>query len=187
MADDLGDSHANSLRQGGALPANSVAVRNVGRIFPAAGTTVRLEGFSSLAGPNWQVAVLSPGMTEITNVSGPQNLDLSFTATTADFYTIRVRNMNADNPSQKVWVKATYTAPRSRHTPPDATPQISNVTASPTTFSFNLQGRAGLSYQIEKSVDLQNWLPLETVVAPALFDDAINSDRAFYRISPVAE
>ena len=269
MADDLGDSHASSLRQGGALPANSVTVRTVGRIFPAAGTTVRVEGFSSLVGPNWQVEVLSPAMTQITNASGPQNLDLSFTATTADFHTIRVRNSDAANPSQKVWVKATYSAPRSRLTSPptivrqltniftvasndvrfeiqatgnpsyqwlrngtnipgatapflalqnvsvsdegnfavrvsnearliesatatltvyrDAAPEIMNVRASPTTFSFEVQGRRGLTYQIEKSIDLQNWIPLEAIVAPASFSDPVNGDRGFYRISPVQE
>src|SRR2546429_9470883 len=39
MADDLGDSHSNSLGPGGALPANSTAMRTVGKIFAATGKT----------------------------------------------------------------------------------------------------------------------------------------------------
>jgi hypothetical protein len=70
---------------------------------------------------------------------------------------------------------------------PDAVPLVTGVNASPTTFSFNLQGRVGLEYQIEKSTDLQNWISVETITAPALFSDEVNGDRGFYRISPVAQ
>jgi alpha-amylase len=120
MADDLGDSHTSSLRQGGALPANSIAPRTVGRIYPAAGTNLRIDGFSTLSGPNWEIAVLAPNLSVITNVAGPQNLLLNLAITNADFYNIRVRNTEATNPTQKVWVKATYTGTRNRLLAPPA-------------------------------------------------------------------
>jgi alpha-amylase len=43
MEDDLGDSHCESLVQGGRLPANSCAYRIVGKIFPKANSTVDYE------------------------------------------------------------------------------------------------------------------------------------------------
>jgi alpha-amylase len=264
MADDLGDSHASSLRQGGALPANSTVVRTAGRIYPAANTNVRIEGYATLNGPNWQVAVLTPNLTEITNVSGTQSLVLNFTSTNADFHTIRVRNLDKTNPAQTVWVKATYVAPRDRLTPAptilrqptniftiagrtvhfqveatgadiyqwqrngtniplatsstltlanvttndsstvsvqvssesrivpsatatlvvfaDATPEVTITAAAAETLSFRVAGRTGLGYEIQKSVDLENWSSVETLVAPFQFSDLTSGARAFYRL-----
>jgi hypothetical protein len=217
-----------------------------------------------LSGPNWQIAVLTPNLTEITNVSGAQNLVLNFTATNADFHTIRVRNVETNNPSQVVRVKATYTAPRNRLTPvpmivrqptniftiagsnarfeveatgnalyqwqregtniasatgnsftvlnvttndsssfsvqvwnearivpsatatltvyADATPEVTVNAASANTFSFSVDGRNGLTYEIQKSTDLENWSAVETRVAPFQFSDAMSGGHAFYRL-----
>jgi alpha-amylase len=149
MADDLGDSHASSLRQGGALPANSTAVRTVGRIFPAAGTSVRIDGFPTVNSQNWEIAVLTPTLTQITNVSGSNNLALNFTATTGGFHTIRVRNVEATSLSQTVRVKATYTAPRNRLTPvPTIVRQPTNIfTIAGSNPRFEVEATGNPSYQ----------------------------------------
>lgn len=141
MADDLGDSNPSSLRQGGALPANSTAYRTVGRIQPAAGTTLTVDGFSTLSGSHWQLSILNPSLTELTNVSGPQNLSLSLFITNTGFYTLRVRNMESTNTTQKVWVKANYFGPRSLHIPaPTILQQPTNIfTAAGATVRFYLE------------------------------------------------
>lgn len=45
MEDDLGDSHCESLVQGGRLPANSCSYRIVGKIFPKTSSTVQYDFF----------------------------------------------------------------------------------------------------------------------------------------------
>lgn len=127
MADDLGDSHPSSLRQGGALPGNSTAARTVGRFYPAAGTSVRIEGFATLDNANWRISVLANGI-ELTNMVGPHNLVLNFTPAKAEYHTLQVQNVDLSNPTQTVWVKAIYTSPRSRlSTPPVITRQPTNI------------------------------------------------------------
>lgn len=277
MADDLGDSHSSSLRQGGALPANSAAFRTVGRIYPAAGTHLTIDGFASLSGPNWEITLLTPNLTEVTNVSGPQNLSLTYFVTNAGFYTIRARNLDSNNPTQTVWVKATYFGTRNLHLQPptivrqptnifavagdtvtfslevaetaeryphvdwlkdgvplgfsgvslssgyrftrlenvttndagmysarvfndtrliesdfvtltvypEATSEISNVTASPTEFSFQINARIGLAYEIQKSANLIDWIPAKTGTAPFSFNDSNDGSYQFYRVVPL--
>lgn len=278
MADDLGDSHPSSLRQGGALAANSTAFRTVGRIYPAAGNLVTVTGFSSFAGPLWELSILNPSLTEVTNVSGPQDLSLSLYVTNTGFYTIRARNLDTNNPTQKVWVKATYFGTSDLHLPPpailrqptnivavagdtvtlsievaetggryplvnwmkegipllgisgisltdgyrfkrlenvttnqagiysahvfndtrliesdrvtltvhpDASPEITNLAASSTSFSFQIIGRVGLTYEIQKSSNLIDWLPAQTGTAPFSFSDSNNGSYQFYRVVPL--
>lgn len=115
MADDLGDNHASSLKQGGALPASSTAWRTAGRIFVEAGKTVTVNLFPSITvSPRSLVVAVfnSTASTQLTSVSGTGTLTLSYTPSTTGYYTLRVRNNATTNPSQKVFVKATYTAPR---------------------------------------------------------------------------
>src|SRR5213075_1343729 len=78
MADDLGDSHPNSLGQGGALPANSTAMRVVGRIFPANGKTVTIHTYPQFPTNRYEVLVLAQTGAQITNTMGAGNLTLSY-------------------------------------------------------------------------------------------------------------
>jgi len=262
----LGDSYPSSLGQGGALPTNSVALRTVGKIFPAAGTRIHIAGFASLPSPAWRISIhTSTSSTELTNVVGSGTLALSFTSTNADYHTILIRNEAANTPGQTVWIKTTYTAPRNRlSTPPSlpnlndtfvvaggtarfqiqptgnpapviqwqrngtnlpgansATLEISNVsptdagsytvqllnearqvTSHPATltiydsaqpelvalaysdadFSFGVQGKAGLRYEVHKSTDLVNWSFVREAVGPFEVRDATEAEQQFYRI-----
>jgi alpha-amylase len=114
MSDDLGDSHPSSLRQGGALPSNSTGFRTAGRFYPAAATTVSIDGFSSNPSPAWTISILDSASNQITNSTGADHLSLVFTPSKADLYTIRIQNAANTNPTQTVWIKTTYTAPRNR-------------------------------------------------------------------------
>jgi alpha-amylase len=113
MANDLGDSHTNSLRQGGALPANSTAWRTVGKIFPAANSTVTVNTYPANTTPTLQLRLLNNAGTAVRTVTGAGNQTLTHTPTSTQWHTIQVRNNSTSNPAQEVWVKATYTAPQS--------------------------------------------------------------------------
>ncbi|MEM9022154.1 MAG: alpha-amylase domain-containing protein [Bacteroidota bacterium] len=112
MADDLGDSHANSLGQGGQVPANSTAWRTAGRVFSSPGT-IAVNLFTSDATQNLTVAVFDGnGSTQLATNSGTGNLTLNYSAPADGYYTLKVRNSSAANPGQNVWVRANYTAPQ---------------------------------------------------------------------------
>jgi hypothetical protein len=72
---------------------------------------------------NWKISVLDSTSTEVASVAGANNLSVSFVPAARNYYTIQIQNMDAANPSQKVWIKSTYTAPRSRFTPRPAISQ----------------------------------------------------------------
>ncbi|NUQ81527.1 MAG: DUF1939 domain-containing protein [Bacteroidetes bacterium] len=115
MANDLGDSHASSLKQGGALPASSQALRYAGRVFSEGGKTITVQLYQS-ASPLKSVAIQlynASGSSILKTVTGSTNpITLTYTPASTGYYQIKVRNNSSTNPSQKVWVKATYTAPR---------------------------------------------------------------------------
>ncbi len=117
MADDLGDSHASSLKQGGALPASSAALRIVGRVFSETGKSITVVLTPSNATKNLTVALYnSAGTSILSTKSGTGTLTLTYTPTATGYYMIKVKNSSTSNPSQKVWVKATYTAPQTVNT-----------------------------------------------------------------------
>lgn len=114
MSNDLGDSHNSSLKQGGGLPANSQSLRTVGRIFAEAGKNIALNLYQS-ANPKKNVALVlynAAGNSILQTVTGSADLLLNYNPPSTNYYTIKVRNNNNTNPYQKVWVKATYTAPK---------------------------------------------------------------------------
>jgi len=112
MADDLGDSHASSLQQGGALPATSTALRNVGKIFSENGKTITVNLYPTNNTKDITLNLYNNAGTLLQTVNGLGNLTLTYTPSSTGFYQIRVKNTSASNPSQKVFVKATYTSPK---------------------------------------------------------------------------
>ena len=112
LADDLGDSHPRSLRQGGALPANSKVSRMAGKIFAAAGKPVTYKLFSSF---NRDLTLLLTDAcgNVLDSVRGIGNLTKVFTPATSNWYLVKARNSLDTNREQRVWVQVTYTAPDS--------------------------------------------------------------------------
>jgi hypothetical protein len=111
MANDLGDNHALSLKQGGALPASSTNFRTAGKIFAEAGKPVTYILYPEQPTRSLFVGLYNSAGTQLSAVSGTGTITGNFTPTTTGWITIRVRNNVASNPAQKCWVNVTYTAP----------------------------------------------------------------------------
>ncbi|GAA4333217.1 alpha-amylase domain-containing protein [Flaviaesturariibacter amylovorans] len=116
MANDLGDNHASSLKQGGALPASSTALRYAGRVFNEANKTITVNVFPGNSAYSLTVGIYSNADVLLSSTAGTGNLTLTYTPTSTAFYKIKVRNTSTSNPSQKCFVKATYTSPRTAST-----------------------------------------------------------------------
>ena len=121
MADDLGDSHVKSLKQGGKLPNNSTATRTAGRIYTASGQTITVKVFPEVDGRTLHVAIYdASGTTILAQATGVSTaaapLTLTHNPSGAKWVTIKVKNANTTQAGQKVWVNTTYTAPASVNT-----------------------------------------------------------------------
>ena len=140
MANDLGDSHAKSLKQGGQLPDNSTAQRTVGRVYSKASSTINCKIYPQIDGRNLNVAIYNAaGTTLLSQVSGVATaaapLTINYTPTAAGYYTIKVKNAVSTQAGQKVWVNVTYTAPTSvntRTSPGNLEPPMEDTGVSPT-------------------------------------------------------
>jgi alpha-amylase len=111
MANDLGDSHASSLGQGGALPASSTNFRTAGKIYAEAGKPITFILYPEQASRSLFIGLYSSAGTQLLTRSGTGTLTGNYTPTATGWYTIKVKNNVSSNPSQKCWVNVTYTAP----------------------------------------------------------------------------
>lgn len=115
MSNDLGDNHASSLKQGGQLPSKSNALRTVGRVFAEAGKPITVNLYQTNATPR-SVAIQIYNSTgssiKKTQTGSTATVTATYTPTATGYHMIKVRNNNTANPTQKVFVKVTYTAPR---------------------------------------------------------------------------
>jgi len=120
LADDLGDSHANSLRQGGQLPVNSKAQRTAGAVFAEASKPISVLLFPAVNGRTQRIAIHNSANTIVASVTGTSSntapLALNFTPTVTGWYQIRVNSATNKQAAQKVWVNVTYTAPANVNT-----------------------------------------------------------------------
>lgn len=116
MANDLGDSHSQSLRQGGALPSNSLECRVVGKIFSRASDTIKIEVYPEIQTAGLEVIVLDSMCNSIDSISGTGPLFFNLPSTYDGWYTVRLRNQTAQQTGQKAWVKVNYLAPESINT-----------------------------------------------------------------------
>lgn len=113
MSNDLGDSHTNSLRQGGSIPANSTSWRTAGKIFPASGSTITVNIYPANATPTLETQILNSSGTVVRTVTGTGNQTMTYTASSTQWHSVRIHNTSTSNPGQTAWIKVTYTAPRS--------------------------------------------------------------------------
>jgi alpha-amylase len=111
MANDLGDNHALSLKQGGALPASSTNFRTAGKIFAEAGKPVTYILYPEQTTRKLFVGLYNSAGTQLSAVSGTGTITGTFTPTFTGWITIKVKNNVSSNPAQKCWVNVTYTAP----------------------------------------------------------------------------
>ncbi|RZL97401.1 MAG: DUF1939 domain-containing protein, partial [Pedobacter sp.] len=112
LANDLGDSHASSLQQGGAIPASSTALRTVGKVFSETGKTITVNLYPTNTTKNLTMNLYNNSGSIMQTVSGTGNLTLTYTPGSTGFYSVKVKNTSATNPLQVVRVKITYTSPR---------------------------------------------------------------------------
>ncbi|OGX82978.1 alpha-amylase family glycosyl hydrolase [Hymenobacter glacialis] len=111
LADDLGDSDARSLQQGGQLPASSTAYRTAGRIYVAANKSISYTLFPTDATRSLTVAVLNSAGTVVSSSTGTGNRVGTYTPIAEGWYTLKAKNAVTTNPAQRAFVKVTYTAP----------------------------------------------------------------------------
>lgn len=121
MANDLGDSHANSLKQGGKLPDNSTAQRTAGRIYTDVNKTITCKVYPEVDGRTLNVAIYNAsGTTLLAQATGVATaaapLTLTHVPASAKWVTIKVKNGTTTQLGQKVWVNTTYTAPTTVNT-----------------------------------------------------------------------
>lgn len=112
MENDLGDSHCQSLTQGGRTPDNSPNARIVGKIFVAANTTIAFV--DSLGTPSIGQTIEfydNSGNRLFTANGSGTTITGTFVNDATRWVAIKVRNTAATGPGQKCWVKMTYTAP----------------------------------------------------------------------------
>jgi alpha-amylase len=112
MSNDLGDNHASSLKQGGALPNNSLECRTVGRIFAKAGSVITIELYPTIATLPISLILIDKDCQEIDSLVQAGTINYTHVATYDGWYTLRIRNASSTQLGQKCWVKAIYLAPQ---------------------------------------------------------------------------
>lgn len=129
MDNDLGDSHASSLRQGGQTMANNNAdanARRVGSIFVQSGKAI---SYQVTRGNTAHQLVLqlftATGTTPVhtfTTTGTTASLTGTYTPNFTGWVRIRIKNSAATAPAQKSWVRMTYTSPQTANTAANASP-----------------------------------------------------------------
>jgi alpha-amylase len=113
MSDDLGDSHTNSLQQGGALPSNSLDCRVVGRVYLQQGEQLKVEVYPESPLNGVVLSFVDKACDLIDSSFAIGNFSDSIVASYSGWHTIKIKNLNATQATQKCWVKAIYKAPSS--------------------------------------------------------------------------
>ncbi|MEO1259201.1 MAG: alpha-amylase family glycosyl hydrolase [Bacteroidota bacterium] len=112
MEDDLGDSHCESLGQGGRVPDNSYKDRVVGKIFVAKDSAITYEVILTTPANSLIVDFYDlDGNLLHADTSSASVMTGSFTQSAIKWVTIKVRNLNNTYAGQKCYVKMTYAAP----------------------------------------------------------------------------
>lgn len=111
MADDLGDSHPNSLQQGGHLPNTSFDCRTIGKIYVKAGEKINLEVYPTNNVAPITVIYEDNNCIVIDSVTQAGVILDSIVPSYSGWLTVKIRNGTATQMGQKCWVKMTYMAP----------------------------------------------------------------------------
>lgn len=112
MENDLGDSHCQSLTQGGRTPDNSPNARVVGKIFVKANSTVTFVDSLGTPGISQTIELYDlQGNRLMTAAGSGTTITGNYTNTVTRWIAIKVRNTNATGAGQKSWVRVSYQAP----------------------------------------------------------------------------
>lgn len=111
MADDLGDSHCNSLGQGGALPANSCAQRLVGKIYVESGKKITYNVYQDGKKEDITFALYDLDGNVLHKKNATSTVTGSYTPTQTGWVAMKVWNTVNTNAGQKCWVNVSYQAP----------------------------------------------------------------------------
>lgn len=131
MADDLGDSHCQSLGQGGRLPDNSMNERMAGRVFAAGGQPITCTVSPEVDGRDITVTIYNLQGQQVATASGISTLaaplTLNHTPAVDGWLNVKVRNTGNSYAGQKCWVRVAYTAPQVVNTSSPANSLTNNV------------------------------------------------------------
>ncbi len=111
MADDLGDRHPSSLRQGGQLPAGSTDLRTVCKLWGEPLEPITLDVYPELSGEPYVLELYSGEGDFLISFSGEGESSFSYTPGSQNWLVVKIRNAEATAGGQKVWVKAAYNGP----------------------------------------------------------------------------
>ena len=111
MADDLGDSHCNSLGQGGALPEKSCEQRLVGKIYVDSGKKITYNVYPEKTGNDVTFALYDLDGNLLHKNNGTKTITGTYTPTKAGWVAMKVWNTVNTNAGQKCWVNVSYQAP----------------------------------------------------------------------------
>lgn len=113
MANDLGDSHCNSLGQGGALPENSTVQRLVGKVMSTAGSNIDYVVTPTDNAQTYIMDFYDLNGSLVHTVEGTGSLTGSFNNTTTRWLSAKIRNKTNTQPGQNCLVRISYQAPES--------------------------------------------------------------------------
>ena len=111
MADDLGDSHCNSLGQGGALPANSCEQRLVGKIYVESGKKITYNVYQDGKKEDITFALYDLDGNILHKKNATSTVTGNYTPSKTGWVAMKVWNTVNTNTGQKCWVNVSYQAP----------------------------------------------------------------------------
>ena len=111
MADDLGDSHCNSLGQGGALPAKSCAQRLVGKIYVEKGKKITYNVYQDNKKEDITFALYDLDGNILHKKNAATTVTGTYTPSKTGWVAMKVWNTVNTNTGQKCWVNVSYQAP----------------------------------------------------------------------------
>jgi hypothetical protein len=112
MADDLGDSHCNSLGQGGALPEKSCEQRLVGKIYVESGKKISYNVYQEKTGNDVTFALYDLDGNILHKNNSTSTVTGSYTPSYSGWVAMKVWNTVNTNAGQKCWVNVSYQAPK---------------------------------------------------------------------------
>ena len=179
MANDLGDSHPLSLRQGGQLPPNSLDCRLVGMIFPEANLPIDIYSYPLNTNQNYKVLLVNEQCVTIDSVVGRGILNLKSVAPRANWHAIKVQNADTTNSGQKLFVKIEYTGDKNVNTRQfykptcsciyKATPQNSNYDFEPSQDLVLFPNPVNSTLFVQSFQPLLNEIEVKSITGQSIF------------------